>query len=141
MPRWSTSSTFEAAGVTAGAVWERAYADAPAWPRWNGALASAEPEGPFEAGTRVRVRFRTGLRLRFTLTEVEAECVFTDESRLPGATMGHRHELEPTSDGVRLDNTIYIEGPLALVWGAVLGPPAKRGLPGWQRAIADLARA
>jgi hypothetical protein len=138
---WSTSSTCDAAGVTAAAVWSRAYADASAWPAWNDALASASLDEPFQVGSRARVRFRTGLRLRFALVEVEEEQVFTDESRLPGARMGHRHELQPTDDGVRLVNTIYIRGPLARLWAPILGPQAKRGLPGWQRRAAELARA
>lgn len=136
---WSTSSTFDARGLSAAAVWSRSYADASAWPLWNDALASAELLGPFVAGSRARVRFRTGLRLRFTLVEVEPETVFTDESRLPGARMGHRHELEPIAGGVRLINSIYIRGPLARLWAPILGPQAKRGLPGWQRRAAALA--
>lgn len=137
---WSTTSTLEASGITAGEVWEHAYADARAWPRWNDALASAELEGPFAVGSRARVRFRSGLRLRFTLVEVDLGRLFTDESRLPGARMGHRHALEPSGDGVRLVNTIYIEGPLSGLWGRVLGPQAARGLPGWQRQAVELAR-
>jgi hypothetical protein len=138
---WSTSSTFDAVGVSAAAVWSRAYADASAWPAWNDALASASLDEPFQVGSRARVRFRTGLRLRFTLVEVEEGHVFTDESRLPGARMGHRHELQPTDDGVRLVNTIYIRGPLARLWAPILGPQAKRGLPGWQRRAAELVGA
>jgi hypothetical protein len=142
---WSTSSTFDASGLTASDVWSRAYADASAWPAWNDALAAASLDEPFVVGSRARVRFRTGLRLRFTLTEVEPEQVFTDESRLPGARMGHRHELQslPAQDGkpagVRLVNTIYIRGPLARLWAPILGPQAKKGLPGWQRKAAALA--
>jgi hypothetical protein len=142
---WRTSSTYDAPGVRAGDVWSRAYADASAWPAWNDALAGASLDEPFVVGSRARVRFRTGLRLRFTLVEVEAERVFTDESRLPGARMGHRHELhalpaqnsEPA--GVRLVNTIYIRGPLARLWAPIFGPQAKRGLPGWQRKAVALA--
>ncbi len=71
--------------------------------------------------------------------------MFTDESRLPGARMGHSHELQPLdgSDGapmgVRLVNTIYIRGPLARLWARILGPQAQRGLPGWQQRAAALA--
>jgi hypothetical protein len=136
---WSTSSTFDAHGVTASAVWSAAYADASAWPAWNDALAAASLDEPFVVGLRARVRFRTGLRLHFTLVEVEEGRVFTDESRLPGARMGHRHELQPFADGVRLVNTIYLRGPLARLWAPILGPQAKRGLPGWQRRAAALA--
>lgn len=142
---WSTSSTFDAPGLSASAVWSAAYADASAWPQWNDALASASLSEPFVVGSRARVRFRTGLRLRFALVEVEEGRVFTDESRLPGARMGHRHELEPlpardgAPEGVRLVNTIYVRGPLARLWAPILGPQARKGLPGWQRRAAALA--
>ena len=137
---WEASSTLEAAGVSPADVWSRAYADASAWPHWNDALASAELDGPFVVGAKVRIRFKTGLRLRFTLVEVEPERVFTDESRLPGARMGHRHLIEPSAGGARLTNTIYIAGPMAWLWSRVLGPQAKRGLPGWQRKVVEIAR-
>jgi hypothetical protein len=66
--------------------------------------------------------------------------VFTDESRLPGARMGHRHLVEPAGEGgSRLTNTIYIEGPLAGLWRRILGPAAARTLPDAQREIARLA--
>lgn len=136
---WSTTSKLDLAGVMADAVWDRAYADVSAWPCWNEALAAADLAEPFEVGARARVRFKTGLRLRFTLVEVEPGRLFTDESRLPGARMGHRHEIERTTDGVRLTNTIYIVGPLARLWSPILGPPARRGLPGWQRRIGEVA--
>ena len=138
--RWETTSSLEVAGLSPERIWTRAYEDVSAWPRWNGALSSAALDGPFAVGARARVRFTTGLRLWFTLREVEAERLFTDESRLPGGRMGHRHEIAPTADGVRLTNTIYIEGPLTPVWSRVLGPRAARDLPEWQRQIVELAR-
>lgn len=139
MSRWETSSTF-GADVSPAAAWERSYADAAAWPRWNAEIRRATLDGPLELGAEARIVFRTGLRLRFRVVEFEAGRVFTDESRLPGARMGHRHLIEPTADGgSRLTNTIYIEGPLAPLWRRVLGPRAERSLPGAQRAVADLA--
>jgi hypothetical protein len=35
MSSWETSSELET-GVSAAAVWERAYANASSWPEWNG---------------------------------------------------------------------------------------------------------
>jgi hypothetical protein len=120
-------------------VWSRCYADAGAGPEWNRELAAASLEGPFERGSRARVKFRTGLRLRFTLVEVEPARVFTDEAWLPGARMGHRHEIQPTEGGVRLVNTIYIDGPLPWLWSRVMGPRARRALPDAQWRIAKLS--
>lgn len=140
MSRWETASELEA-DVTATAVWERAYADARAWPRWNRELRSAELDGPLRQGATARIAFRSGLRLRFRVIEYEEGRLFTDEARLPGARMGHRHLVEPTAaGGSRLCNTIYIEGPLAPLWRRIMGPAAARSLPGAQRAAAETAR-
>lgn len=138
MSRWETSNTLEAA-VTPVTVWDRAYADVQAWPRWNAEISRARLDAPLALGARARIVFRSGLRLRFTVVEFESGRLFTDESRLPGARMGHRHSLEPSGDGTRLTNTIYIDGPLAPLWRRILGPAAQRTLPGAQRAIVALA--
>jgi len=138
MRRWETTSTLEAE-VAPAAVWEKAYRDADAWPRWNAELKSAHLDGPLALDAEARIAFRTGLRLRFRVVEFEDGHLFTDEARLPGARMGHRHVVEPAGGGARLTNTIYIDGWLAGVWRRILGPAAARTLPDAQRAVADLA--
>jgi Polyketide cyclase / dehydrase and lipid transport len=138
--RWETSSELEA-DVAASAIWERAYADAGAWPEWNRELKRARLDGPLALGATARIVFRTGLRLRFRVVEYQQGHLFTDESRLPGARMGHRHLVESLAGGgSRLVNEIYIEGPLAPLWRRILGPAAARTLPDAQRAVVALAR-
>jgi hypothetical protein len=140
MSRWETTSTLEDEAPPA-SVWESAYANAEAWPRWNAAIRRASLDGPLGLGATARVVFRTGLRLRFRVVEFEQGRLFTDESRLPGARMGHIHLVEPTeSGGSRLTNTIYIEGALTPLWRRVMGPAAARTLPAAQHAAAELAR-
>jgi hypothetical protein len=136
---WETTSSLDAE-VEPAAVWERAYVDAGAWPRWNAELRRATLDGPLAVGAEARIVFRTGLRLRFRVVEFEDGRLFTDEARLPGARIGHRHLVEPVGPGARLTNTIYIEGPLACLWRRILGPAAARTLPDAQRAVVDIAR-
>jgi hypothetical protein len=139
MSRWETTSRLEAA-VSPAVVWDRAYAEAEAWPQWNAEIKRASLDRPLALGATARIVFATGLRLRFRVVEFEAGRLFTDEARLPGARMGHRHLVEPTATGgSRLLNTIYIEGGLAPLWHRVLGPAAARTLPGAQRAVVELA--
>jgi polyketide cyclase/dehydrase/lipid transport protein len=138
--RWETTSTLEG-DVSPVAVWEKAYADAEAWPKWNAEIKRANLSGPLALGAEAKIVFGTGLRLRFRVVEFEQGRLFTDESRLPGARMGHRHLIEPTESGSsRLTNTIYIEGALAPLWRRIMGPAAARTLPDAQRAVVDLAR-
>ncbi len=140
MSRWETTSRLDA-NVNALAIWERAYVNADAWPEWNAELKRARLDGPLELGASARIVFRTGLRLRFRVVEYEEGRLFTDEARLPGARMGHRHLVEPiAADGARLTNAIYIQGPMTWLWRRVLGPAAARALPGAQHALAAFAR-
>lgn len=140
MSRWETTSTHQGA-VSPADVWEKAYADAAAWPRWNDELKSAQLDGPLRLGASARIVFKTGLRLRFLVVEFEQGRLFTDEARLPGARMGHRHLIEPADGGSRLTNTIYIEGPLAPLWRRIMGPRAAKALPAAQRAVLETAAA
>jgi Polyketide cyclase / dehydrase and lipid transport len=136
---WETSSSFEAE-VSPAEVWSRAYADVAAWPRWNAEIKSASLDGPLALGAVARIAFRTGLRLRFRVVEYEQGRLFTDEARLPGARVAHRHLVEPAGEArSRLTNTIYIEGPAAGLWRRILGPAASRTLPEAQRAVVELA--
>jgi|SRR4051794_28311968 len=139
MSRWETQSALESE-VDPASVWSAAYAPAEAWPKWNAEISRARLDGPLALGATARIVFRSGLRLRFKIVEHEDGRLFTDESRLPGARMGHRHLVEPNRDGgCRLTNTIYIEGGLAPLWRRILGPAAARTLPQAQRAIVALA--
>ena len=139
MGRWETTSTREGA-VSPSDVWEKAYADANAWPRWNDELKSARLDGPIRLGATAKIVFRTGLRLKFRVVEFEEGRLFTDEARLLGARMGHRHLVEPSGDGgSRLTITIYIKGPLAPIWRRVMGPRAARTLPTAQQSVFDLS--
>jgi len=138
MPTWSTTSTYEIA-ATAPAVWARAYAQADAWPHWNPELSEALLDRPLCLGATARVRFRSGLRLSFRVTEFEDGRLFTDEAQFPLARMGHRHVIEPAADGAILINTIYLTGPLARVWSVLVRRRAARALPQSQRAIEQLA--
>lgn len=141
MSRWETSSTLQA-GVPAAAVWERAYVDADAWPKWNAEIKRASLDRPLGLGASARIVFRTGLRLGFRVVEYEEGRLFTDEARLPGARMGHRHLVEPAEGGgSRLTNTIYVDGPMAWLWRRILGPAAVRTLPDAQGAVVTLAEA
>jgi hypothetical protein len=140
MSKWETTSTLEA-DVPPVAVWKEAYANAEAWPKWNAEIKRASLDGPLALGAKAKIVFRTGLRLGFHVVEYEEGRLFTDESRLAGARMGHRHLIEPIEgDGSRLTNTIYIEGALSPLWRRIMGPAAERALPEAQRAVVELAK-
>jgi hypothetical protein len=140
MSHWEATSTLEA-DVAASAVWERAFADPSSWPRWNAEIKAVSLDGPLAPGAGARLVFRSGLRLRFRVVEYEEGRLFTDEARLPGARMGHRHLVEPIAEArCRLTNTIYLEGALTPLWRRVSGRAIRRALPEAQLAIVELTR-
>jgi Polyketide cyclase / dehydrase and lipid transport len=111
LSRWETISALEA-NVSPTAVWERAYANAEAWPKWNAEIKRVRFDGPLALGAEAKIVFGTGLRLRFRVVEFEAGRLFTDEARMPGGRMGHRHLIEPTeSGGCRLSTRSTSKAP------------------------------
>jgi len=99
------------------------WADHSWWPRWNKDIRYAELHGPIAVGTELTIYLKRtfGKGFRFRFTGVEDRRMLADEAALPGAQMGHAHWVEQTADGVTIRNRLYFEGPLARVYGAVMG--------------------
>ena len=123
---WETRHTAETAAEPR-EVWAR-WADASRWSEWNPGVEEARLEGPFVAGTTALIRFRHRPSLRFLITELEPERIFTDEARLPFAWLVHEHRIEPRSEGCRLHHRISLRGPLAPLYGLVAGRRLRAGL-------------
>jgi hypothetical protein len=123
---WETRHTAETAAAPR-EVWAR-WADAARWSEWDSGVGEAHLEGPFVSGTTALVRFRHGPRLRFLITELEPERIFTDEAHLPLAWLVHEHRIEPRPEGCRLHHRISLRGPLAPLYGLVAGRRLRAGL-------------
>lgn len=41
---------------------------------------------------------------------------FVGFCKFPGARMYHDHQVYSESDGVRIEHTIYVKGPLSFLW-------------------------
>jgi hypothetical protein len=123
---WQAEASREIAARPA-AVWEL-WENPDRWPDWNPAIAGAELLGPFAVGTTAVIRFRGRPAMKFDVTAVDAERLFVDEARLPGARMGHEHRLEQAGAGVSVTHRIYFRGPLASLWGALMGRRIRRDL-------------
>jgi hypothetical protein len=123
---WETRHSAEtAAGPQE--VWAR-WEDAGRWSEWSTGIGEAHLEGPFVPGTTALVRFRLGPRLRFLITELEPGRSFTDEARLPLAWLVHEHRIEPRPGGCRLHHRLSLRGPLAPLYGLMVGRRLRAGL-------------
>jgi hypothetical protein len=136
---WEASASIETT-APAKAVWAL-WEDPSRWPDWNHDIASVSADEPLAAGVRVRVRLKRSIPMRFTVTQLEPEHLFTDETRMPGARMGHEHRLEPVpAGGVRIHNRLYLDGPLERLYAAALGGRMRasvRQFVGSEKALAE----
>lgn len=101
-------------------VWQL-WSDPARWPDWNRDIERASLEGPFALGSVARIKFRRGPALRFEITALEPERLFTDETRLPLARLGHEHRVEPAGGRVRIRNRLYFDGSAARLYGLLMG--------------------
>jgi len=65
---------------------------------------------------------------------------FDCDTRFPGAVMHFKHELVETSDGAGCSFThrVHFTGPLALLWGTLVGRKIAAGFP---TVMANVAKA
>jgi Polyketide cyclase / dehydrase and lipid transport len=124
--RWQAEASGEVAAEPA-AVWEL-WEDPSRWSDWNPAIARAELEGPFAVGTRAVIRFHGRPGMKFDITAIDGPTLFVDETRLPGARMGHEHRLAQRDGHVLVTHRIYFDGPLAPMWGVLMGRRIRRDL-------------
>ena len=104
------------------------WSDPQRWADWHPQIESAELEGDFAVGTTARVKLRRGGRTRLKIVELEPERLLIDETRFPGARLGHEHRLEPAGDGVEITHRLYVKGPFSGLFAMLLGRGRMRDL-------------
>lgn len=114
------------------------YADAAGWASWDPDIAAATREGPFAAGSTGTITPKQGPTTRIRLTRVIADRAFDAEARLPGCTMRFEHELEPRGAETHVTHRVVFEGPMAWLFGRLIGRQIDRGMAG---TLAGLKRA
>ncbi|MFK4790302.1 SRPBCC family protein [Microbacterium sp. ZW T5_56] len=112
----------------------RLWASPREWVRWDPDVADVRFTGESREGARGWMRPATGPATSFTITEVDPDRLLTTTSRLPGAVLCFRHEVEPEGAGSRASVTIGVSGPLRALWAILLrrnfAPAAERNLEG-----------
>lgn len=122
------------------AVWEL-WADVPERTRWDGALAAASVDGPFELGATGEVELVDQPARRFEIIAYDPPTAYTDRFFLPaGGKMDWHHSVVDRGDGSR-DVTFRIEvgGPTAVALLPVLKMILREELPPTVDKLVDLA--
>ena len=124
---WVTEGTYDAKAPIE-TLWS-VYADVACWSRWADDIVWARLEGPFQAGSSGRIRYRGTPPLRFKVVSVEAPRSYITEVPLPLARLTFDHRLTGTEDGTRIVERISFGGPLSGLLGRSQGPRIKRSWP------------
>jgi hypothetical protein len=122
------------------AIW-RVLSDIASWPETDANIAKIEVTGTPGLGTRFFLTPKGGPRLGFVVGDFLPPSLYSDVCKMPFASMKTRHLLiakldEPTL--VRVE--IEIRGPLAWLWGRVVGRKHASGLPAQTANILQRAR-
>lgn len=118
-PQFSYSHAIEA-DVSAAAVWAL-YDDVSTWPAWDAQAEWVTRRGPFATGSRGEMKFQGMDPLAYTLTRVEPEREFVDETPVGDLTVRVSHLLEPLDGGrLRLTYAAEVDGPEAEPVGAAI---------------------
>lgn len=106
------------------------YRDVSGWSLWDPEVRSSSIDGPFVAGATGRLRPKAGPEARILLVDVQPDISFTVESRFPLCMVKFEHELQAKEMGTRVRHRVTFSGPLAPVFGWIIGSRIRRGLSG-----------
>ncbi len=116
-------------------------ADVARWPEVDRNIEYLTIKGEPGPGVSFVLKPKGGPRLNFVIGEFEAPSRYADVCRMPLGIMRTRHTLIPEERGTRIRVDIEITGPLAPVWGRLVGRRHAAGLPAQTARFIEGARA
>jgi uncharacterized protein YndB with AHSA1/START domain len=119
-------------------VW-KVWSNPDNWGRWNSGIRSCRMNGPLVSGATAMMETSRGSRHAVTFAGVEPPRRFTlSMSGPPLTTFTFICEIEPHGAGTTISQSIALSGPLAFLFGPLLGPQvANHFVP----VLDDLAKA
>ncbi|MBX3708875.1 MAG: polyketide cyclase [Gammaproteobacteria bacterium] len=126
-------------GIKKEDIWQL-WADVNNWPKWDKELEYCKMEAPFTQGSRFILKPAGGPKIEITLSHVTPNKKFTDYCKFLGATMYVDHELEETTNGLRIKSTITVTGILGFLWWQIVAKNVVNSVPKQMDALVELAR-
>lgn len=120
-------------------IW-RLWADVNNWPKWDRELEYCKMDASFIVGSHFILKPINGPKVKIFLSEVIPNKKFTDYAKFPGAIMYDAHELEETSDGLRITSIITVKGFLSFIWSNLVAKNVAASVPKQMDALVELAR-
>lgn len=134
---WSAEHTTETT-APAQVVW-RLWADVPSWPEWNPDISHAELQGPFAAGSTIRMTSTEDETIELRIAEAEEPERFVDEADFGNIVVRTTHRLDGEAGRCRIVYRMEIDGPEADKLGPELGPQISGDFPQVLAALAERA--
>jgi Polyketide cyclase / dehydrase and lipid transport len=94
---WTHNESIEAVAVPE-QIW-KLFCDVNGWKKWNPGIEHIEIHGPFEVGTRFTMRPPGSDAFVSTLTSVNENESFTDETVIEDTRVEVNHRIQPLQDG------------------------------------------
>ena len=116
---WTRSHSIVTKEVSKEQMW-KLFADVNNWHTWDEGIEFAKLEGKFEKGNFFTLRPKGGPNVKVVLLETNENKMFLDVTKFPLAKMYDEHTFEETPDGLKITNTISVEGVLGFLWRKIV---------------------
>jgi uncharacterized protein YndB with AHSA1/START domain len=135
---WETEHSIETSAAPE-EIW-RLWADVAGWPAWNGDIERIELEGPFEAGSTIRMTPIGQEPIELRLAETVEPERFVDEADLGEIVVRTIHRVQRLGDAhARVTYRTQITGPAADTVGPEIGPQISGDFPQTLAALTQRA--
>jgi hypothetical protein len=112
---WTKTFSITTKDITKEQIWKLA-SNINNWHTLNNGIEYAELHGKFEKGNHYIIRPKNGQNIKVNLLEVTEYKNFLELVKFPLAKMYYNHLIEETPNGLKLTNTITVEGLLSFLW-------------------------
>ena len=123
--QFEASTTINASAETIFAL----YADVAHWPSWDPDVKSASLQGRFASGAVGEVKPHGGPKSAVHFVEVVSNKSVHSECKLPLGKMRFDYELQASGGATQVTHRTTFTGPLAPLWGRLIGSGMKKSLP------------
>jgi hypothetical protein len=125
---WTKSYSIVTNEVTKEQIWSL-FANVNNWPTWDNGIEFAKLEGKFEKGNYFTLRPKGGPNVKIKLLETVENKMFLDVTSFPLAKMYDHHVFEETPQGLKITNTITVNGILGFLWRKLVAQKIVDNLP------------
>ena len=121
-------------------IWE-IWIDVEHWSNWDTELKNAHLKVPFVLGAVGELTPKTGRTSTFKVTQFSPSTSYTFILKLPFCRLNIHRYLTARSDGLYFTHEVSFQGPLAFIFGLLLGRRFKAVLPGVMANVKQIAEA